>query len=39
MAHETVEVTTYEQLRDLHGEPLARVRDKARTRLEDVHRT
>lgn len=39
MAHETVEVTTYEQLRDLHGEPLARVRDKACTRLEDVHRT
>ncbi len=39
MAHETVEVTTYEQLRDLHGVPLARVRDKARTRLKDVHRT
>lgn len=39
MPRQTVEVTTYEQLRALHGEPLARVRDKVRTRLDDTHRT
>lgn len=38
MPQQTVEVTTYAQLRELHGEPLARVRDKARTTLNDIHR-
>lgn len=38
MPQPTVEVTTYEQLREVSGEPLARVRDKVRARLDDVHR-
>ncbi|UYM04021.1 pyridoxamine 5'-phosphate oxidase family protein [Solicola gregarius] len=37
MPEHTIEVTTYEELRELHGEPLPRVRDKVQPRLGTVH--
>lgn len=38
MPQQTTEVTSYAQLREIHGEPLARVRDKALTSLTEIHR-
>lgn len=39
MPQQTTEVTSYAQLREIQGDPLPRVRDKALKSLTEVHRT